>query len=166
MNIAKSTRNDFDFAIGDWTVKHRRLKERLAGCDDWVEFDGTMSTRTILGGDGNLEDNFIDFPGDPYLAIALRSFDRQTMQWSIWWLDGRNPGHLDVPVVGGFTQGKGLFYAKDQLNGQPIIVRFTWLSSDTTPRWEQAFSKDDGVTWETNWTMDFCRVAMSNIVVG
>jgi len=24
-------------------------------------------------------------------------------------------------------------------------------------RWEQAFSLDDGQTWETNWTADFTR---------
>lgn len=157
MTNVSSTRNDFDFAIGDWAVKHRRLKERLVGCEDWVEFDGTMSTRKILGGDGNLEDNFLDLPGDPYRAIALRSFDPLAMQWSIWWLDGRNPTHLDVPVAGGFADGKGLFFANDQLDGEPIIVRFTWLSSDTKPRWEQAFSNDEGATWETNWTMDFYR---------
>jgi hypothetical protein len=157
MTLNSSTRSDFDFAIGDWTVKHRRLKERLAGCDDWVEFDGTMSTRKILGGDGNLEDNFLDLPGDPYRAIALRSFDPLTLHWSIWWLDGRNPTHLDIPVVGGFAAGKGLFYANDQLDGQPIKIRFTWFASRPEPRWEQAFSNDDGVTWETNWTMDFYR---------
>jgi hypothetical protein len=26
-----------------------------------------------------------------------------------------------------------------------------------TLRWEQAFSLDDGQTWETNWTADFTR---------
>jgi hypothetical protein len=159
MTASSSTRNDFDFAIGDWTVKHRRLKERLSGCTDWVEFAGTMSTRKILGGDGNLEDNFLELPGDHYRAIALRSFDQQTSLWSIWWLDGRNPGHLDVPVVGGFADGKGLFYAADVLDGHPISIRFTWFASGTDPRWEQAFSSDDGATWETNWTMDFHRAA-------
>ena len=128
---------------------------------EWIEFDGTMSTRKILGGGGNLEDNFLDLPGDAYRAVALRSFDPLTKQWSIWWLDGRNPGNLDVPVVGGFADGKGLFYANDQLGGQSIKICFTWFSSDTNPRWEQAFSNDEGATWETNWTMDFYR-AVSN----
>lgn len=157
MTIILSSPNDFDFVIGDWTVKHRRLKERLVGSEDWIEFDGTMSTRKILGGDGNLEDNFLDLPGDPYRAIALRAFDALTMQWSIWWLDGRDPARLDVPVVGRFADGKGLFYANDQVGGVPIKIRFTWFSSDIEPRWEQAFSNDDGSTWETNWTMDFYR---------
>lgn len=26
--------SDFDFQIGSWQVKHRRLKARLADCDD------------------------------------------------------------------------------------------------------------------------------------
>ncbi|MFZ1701248.1 MAG: hypothetical protein WBO10_14895 [Pyrinomonadaceae bacterium] len=160
MSNSTSSIADFDFAIGDWIVKHRRLKDRLVGCDEWVEFDGTMSTRKILGGAGNLEDNFLDLPGDPYRAIALRSFNAKDSQWSIWWLDGRNPTNLDVPVLGGFADGTGLFFAKDQLDGQPIVVRFTWIVSDENPRWEQAFSNDEGSTWETNWTMDFQRGAI------
>jgi hypothetical protein len=37
-------------------------------------------------------------------------------------------------------------------------VRFTWSGAATpTPRWEQAFSGDEGATWETNWIMDFTR---------
>ena len=37
--------HDFDFLFGDWQVHHRRLKERLAGSTEWIEFDGTQSTR-------------------------------------------------------------------------------------------------------------------------
>ncbi|MFZ6720383.1 hypothetical protein [Undibacterium sp. Ji49W] len=48
---------DFDFFIGNWKVKHRRLKERLAQCQDWLEFTGTTSTIKIMGGAGNFDDN-------------------------------------------------------------------------------------------------------------
>jgi hypothetical protein len=27
---------DFDFIIGNWRVSHRRLNERLQGCNDWT----------------------------------------------------------------------------------------------------------------------------------
>jgi hypothetical protein len=26
---------DFDFFIGEWDVKHQRLKARLSGCTEW-----------------------------------------------------------------------------------------------------------------------------------
>ena len=152
--------DDFDFIIGDWRIRHRRLKARLAGCAEWVEFDGTCSTRRILGGSGNLEEHVIALPGDTYRAVALRSFDPATARWAIWWLDGRSPHQLDVPVVGRFEYGIGSFHADDRLDGKPIKVRFAWSAIDADrPRWEQAFSGDGGDTWETNWTMDFVRIS-------
>src|SRR4030095_13861502 len=45
--------HDFDFLFGDWQVHHRRLKARLAGSIEWIEFDGTQSTRPGPGGGGN-----------------------------------------------------------------------------------------------------------------
>ncbi|AHC32568.1 hypothetical protein SPOA0272a (plasmid) [Ruegeria pomeroyi DSS-3] len=151
---------DFDFVLGDWKVRHRRLTVRLAGSDQWEEFDGTSSTRPVLGGNGNIEDNWIDFPGGAYRAVAFRSFDKASGQWAIWWLDQRNPHHLDVPVVGRFENGVGTFLSDDSFEGKPIKVRFIWLRQDADScRWEQAFSTDGGASWETNWTMQFSRAA-------
>ena len=152
--------SDFAFAVGDWCVSHRRLRERLAACTEWVEFEGCMSTRPVLGGFGNIEDNLLLLPDGDYRAIAIRSFDPATSRWSIWWLDGRRPHRLDTPVVGRFEHGTGLFYADDMFDGTPIKVRFTWTLLDAdTARWEQAFSADGGNSWETNWTMDFVRIS-------
>ena len=151
---------DFDFLFGAWSVRHRRLKERLTGSDDWEEFAGTSETRPILGGGGNIEDNFIEFPDGAYRAAALRSFDEASGSWAIWWLDARHPHALDVPVVGGFTDGVGTFLADDQFQGLPIKVRFLWSDISTnTCRWQQAFSPDAGRTWETNWVMEFVRIS-------
>ena len=41
-------RTDFDFLIGSWNIQHRRLKERLKGCTEWEEFEGTGKVRHIL----------------------------------------------------------------------------------------------------------------------
>jgi len=156
----ESSADDFDFIIGSWQVKHCRLKERLVGCKEWVEFDGDSSTRKVLGGFGNLEDNYLALAEGAYRAVALRSFNDATKQWSIWWLDGRQPGQIDTPVVGQFANGKGIFYAEDRLHGQPIQIRFIWsVPEPDRPRWEQAFSGEAGQTWETNWTMNFTRLA-------
>ena len=147
---------DFDFIIGDWCVKHRRLNSRFSNCAEWTEFEGQSSTSKILGGFGNLEDNILHFPSGTFRAVAMRSFCRESGTWAIWWLDGRNPTQLDTPVVGKFSNDIGQFYADDVLAGLPIKVRFTWTAiPDGHPRWEQAFSNDAGNTWETNWIMEF-----------
>jgi hypothetical protein len=152
--------HDFDFVMGKWRVHHRRLKERLAGSDEWQEFEGSSEARPLLGGAGNVDDNVIELPAGTYRAVSLRSFDPQTQQWSIWWLDGRNPGRLDPPVVGGFKDGVGTFQGDDSFNGKPIVVRFIWSDiTERSARWEQALSPDSGQTWEVNWIMAFTRVA-------
>ena len=149
---------DFDFIIGDWDVNHRRLNSRLTGCTDWTEFRGTSSTQKILGGFGNVEDNILYFPDAEVRAAAFRSFDPQTQQWAIWWLDGRAPHNLDVPVIGSFTGSIGTFYARETLDGKPIKIRFTWqINTGENPTWAQAFSDTDGAIWETNWVMEFTR---------
>lgn len=153
-----ATSHDFDFLFGCWTVQHRRLKHRLAGSDEWEEFDGTCKAWPTLGGNGNIDDNVVNIPSGSYRAITLRSFDPATGTWAIWWLDARHPHQIDVPVIGRFEKGNGAFYADETFNGRPIKVRFLWLDTAATePRWEQAFSPDGGTTWETNWVMRFSR---------
>jgi hypothetical protein len=160
MPLPPDASRDFDFQIGTWTVKHRRLNERLSNCDDWEDFDGTCTMATVLDGYGNVEDNLLHIASGSYRAVALRSFDLTTQSWAIWWLDARSPHTLDVPVIGKFTDNVGAFYADDKLGGSPVRVRFLWLKADSSaPRWEPAMSSDDGATWETNWTMDFKRDA-------
>jgi len=149
---------DFDFLRGRWQVRHRRLKDRLTGCTEWETFQGQSCGQAMMGGLGNADDNLIELPSGSYRAVSLRCYDAARQQWSIWWLDERMPGQIDVPVVGRFVDGVGTFLANDTLRGQPIVVRFRWTGTDTpTPRWEQAFSPDGGTTWETNWEMDFSR---------
>ena len=162
LEITTVAPSDFAFAVGDWQVKHRRLRERLVCCEEWVEFTGEMSTQPVLGGFGNVEDNLLHLPEGDYRAIAVRSFDPNRKEWSIWWLDSRAPGKMDVPVVGSFKNGLGTFYAEDVLNGVPIRIRFNWFTGDPEhPRWEQAFSADKGASWETNWTMEFSPRGLS-----
>jgi len=151
--------HDFDFLVGEWRVHHRRLKERLAGSHEWIEFEGTCSMRKLMDGWGNVDDNVLDMPGGSYRGVGLRSYDPKTGQWAIWWLDGRNPfGALDPPVKGRFENGVGTFSTDDTLNGKTIRVRYMWSQiTPTSAHWEQAFSADAGKTWETNWTMEFRR---------
>jgi hypothetical protein len=160
-------RDDFNFFFGHWTVRHRKLRERLTGCATWDSFAGSCDAQPLLGGLGNIDDNFIEVPaplGGAYRAATLRAFEASRREWRIWWLDGRAPTSIGAPMQGRFegagASRLGVFYADEDFNGRPIRVRFLWLHTlSRKPRWEQAFSSDGGRIWETNWEMDFTRVA-------
>ena len=150
---------DFDFLLGRWEVRNRRLLERFAGSDEWEEFDATAAARTLPGVLG-IEDLFCTDHDGGFVGMSFRFFDPETEQWSIYWADSRRPGRLDPPVVGSFTGDTGVFEGTDFFEGRAILVRFTWSGVTTAePRWEQAFSADGGETWETNWVMDSTRVS-------
>jgi hypothetical protein len=148
--------HDFAFETGEWTVRHRQLRERLAGSREWIEFSGTCRAWELLGGAGNIDDHWIDKPGDAYAAATLRRLEPDGT-WTLWWIDSRRAG-LDSPMSGTFKDGVGTFYGKDNLGGRPVEVRFIWtVEGPNECHWEQAFSPDEGESWETNWTMDFSR---------
>jgi len=154
---AESTARDFDFWMGSWNVKNSYVKKRLAGADEWDEFESTVTARPLLDGLGNEDEFRTDYRGG-FVGMSLRFFDPETKQWWIYWADTRRSGKLDPPVVGAFDGDVGVFHGDDTFAGKPIRVRFIWSGVTTrTPRWEQAFSEDDGETWETNWIMDFTR---------
>jgi hypothetical protein len=150
--------HDWDWLVGKWTVEHHYLKGRLDGSKTWESFKGTSTLWLTLGGLGTIDDNVLERPGGAYKAVGVRAFDPKTGKWAIWWLDGRNPDHIDPPVYGGFKDGVGEFTGNDTLNGKPIVVRYRWTDiKANSAHWEQAFSPDGGKTWETNWKMDFTR---------
>ena len=67
---------------------------------------------------------------------------------------------LDVPQIGSFENKIGEFFARDVFEGKPIIVKFNWNATNAeVPIWSQAFSADEGKTWEWNWYMTFQREA-------
>lgn len=148
----------FAFQTGRWRVSHKKLRERLANCSDWVEFGGRCEAREIMSSAGNIEDNFLDDPDGAYHAAALRRIDPASGEWTITWFDQRYSG-VDPPMRGHFIGSTGTFLCDDMLGETPIRVRFIWSRTDSAnPRWEQAFSTDGGESWETNWIMDFERI--------
>lgn len=150
----------FDFLHGRWAVRHAKLRERLAGDDAWITFAGTLEVGPILGGAGNFDDNWLADPAGAYQAHSLRIFAPETQEWSVWWLDARDPGAgVGRAVVGRFEGRKITLFGDDHLAERPIRVRTTYESLDPSQaRWTQAFQADEA-RWEVNWVMDFTRVA-------
>jgi hypothetical protein len=151
-----SSSNDFDFLAGKWTMDNKRLKRRLDNCNEWIEYKSTDENfGTLLNGLANLDiykTNFNPVNNKPYEGITLRLFNPETKLWSLYWVDS-NLGVLDPPVVGSFEGNVGTFYCKDIFQGKKILVVFKWDKTDPdNPVWSQAFSTDNGSTWEMNMT--------------
>lgn len=119
----ESTARDFDFLMGSWNVHNRRLRERLAGSDEWDEFEATSIARPLLDGLGNEDEFRTDYKGG-FIGMSFRFFDPVTKLWSIYWADSRRPGVLDPPVLGAFSGDTGVFEGEDIFKGRPILVRF------------------------------------------
>jgi len=152
-----SSQNDFDFWIGKWKIHNRKLKTRLNNCTEWLEFEATGEAFKILNGFGNFDQYRATFDGVPFAGMTLRLFNPKTKLWSLYWADS-NVVVLDVPQVGSFDGHLGKFYASDVFEGKPIIVVFQWdKTNPQVPVWSQAFSPDNGKTWEWNWYMTFYR---------
>jgi hypothetical protein len=147
--------NDFDFFIGSWTVVNRRLRTLFTRSDDWETFPGTSACQPIFSGGGNIDE--IIFPTLGSRGFTLRLFDLERREWSLYWASSRS-GLLTPPVVGTFAAGRGDFYGDDTHEGKPIKAHFIWSRiTPTSARWEQEFSADGGLTWESNWIMEFTR---------
>ncbi len=154
--------HDFDFLCGHWRIENECLLKRLENCTEWEKFAALGEAKPILGGIGNI-DTFVPDTWRPgFIGMTLRLFNPASQQWSIYWMSNQT-GKLEPPVVGGFQDGVGIFEGDDLLEGRPIRVRFIWseITADSA-RWHQAFSDDDGQTWETNWIMRFSKNTQAN----
>jgi hypothetical protein len=147
---ATSSEHDFDYLVGTWKLRNRKLTSRLTNSTEWIEFESRVEMHQILNGLGNIDKYTDQASGKPYEGVALRLFNPATRLWSIYWADSVN-GTLDPPVVGSFENKIGHFFARDTYRGRPIIMVFRWdVRNPQRPIWGQAFSVDEGKTWEWN----------------
>jgi hypothetical protein len=149
-------RGDFDFLVGQWSVTHRTLRERLRGSDDWETFTGPARAYSLL--DGVLSVDEFTLKGG-LKGSSIRTLDAARQRWSIHWTTNAS-GRLFAPVYGGFDGDRGEFFGADVEGGRSVLARYKWWGrTGGQPRWEQAFSTDGGREWETNWVMTFERAS-------
>ena len=152
-----SSRSDFDYLIGKWTIRNRTLKEPLVGSDEWKEFDATQECRFVLLRQGNVDVFHAELDGRPFEGLTVRLFDPNTRLWTIYWADS-NAMKLDDGKVGSFDGDEGEFFGREIVASQEVIVKFRWDKRDRdAPVYSRAFSADAGRTWEWNWYSHFSR---------
>jgi hypothetical protein len=153
--------HDFDFLVGTWKFHLKRLAHRLVGSNEWVELDGTTVCRKVLDGRAEVEEMDV-YSADKRMHIqglALRLYNPESHQWSIYWANAADGVLEQNPMVGQFnSNGRGEFYNQQVYEGRAVYARFIWSGVATnSPHFEQAFSVDGGKTWETNWITDQTR---------
>ena len=151
--VQRDRQKDFDWEIGTWTTKVRVLQNPLTGeAPKWAEFEGTSVVKPLLDGRANFVELSVASSGGKIEGGSLRLYNPQSRQWSLNYASVRN-GLLTAPVYGGFDgTGRGTFYGQDTIDGGVVLVRFIITRpSDKEARFEQAYSADGGLSWETNW---------------
>lgn len=155
---SQNGQRDFDFEIGKWKTKLKILKNPLSGSTTWVEYEGTSNVIAICDGRSNLVELNVKGSAGHIVGVSLRLFNPKTNQWSLNFANIRD-GNLVIPSIGSFKDGHGEFLNEDTFDGKKILVRF--VISAITPNschFEQAFSTDNGKTWEVNWIADDTRI--------
>lgn len=150
---ARNGQGDFDFEFGTWTTRVKVLRNPLSGePPNWAEYEGTSVVRPLLDGRANFVELSVRGAAGQIEGGSLRFYNPQTRQWNINYASLRN-GMLTAPVYGSFDgRGRGIFYGQDMLEGRAILVRFVITQKGAKEaHFEQAYSTDGGVTWETNW---------------
>lgn len=120
----------FDFWVGDWTV--RTPKGTVAG---------TNRIEVVEGGCG-LQENWT---GTGNTGRSINAFSPQDRTWHQFWLGS---GGLVMHLIGGLRGGSMVLDGQTTGNGQVTRQRITWTpipDGRVRQLWEQ--STDDGKTW-------------------
>jgi len=149
--------HDFDFEFGTWKAHLRLLGHRLAGAHDWIDYHGTLIVHPLWGGKGNMSELDVSNATSGIVGGALHLYNPSTRQWSVYFAS-ETGGQLGVPSVGRFENGRGELYDHESYRGRPVYVRqiFSNISPHTFD-FAQAFSTDEGKTWETNLLIYYTR---------
>ena len=152
----------FDFWIGEWDVIVRVRQDD----GTWVnQIRSAAKIYPILNGKAVLElwseDKVAGVKG-----YSLRYFDTARDEWVLWlnWPGQNRSGSSSLS--GTFRHGRGEFFSTSRAqDGAETISRYTFSDvTDESLRWDDAFSRDGGLTWTNNWIMEFSRTAAKPVL--
>lgn len=143
--------HDYDFNMGRWKTRIRAVENPLSAPGVWSTLQGTHVVYRLWDDWANIGQLEVDGPGGRIEDLALRTYDRKTKQWRVYFANSQT-GTLDAPMIGDFKDGVGTFVFLDQVEGTTVLVRNVW-SGITSKSCHQdwAISLDGGTTWVPTW---------------
>jgi hypothetical protein len=144
MALAQNERNtQFDFWIGKWDLYSEG------------SMMGTNTVDTILEGNA-IEENFVEFPPDPFHGKSWTTFNAVTQKWEQTTVD--NKGHHSF-FTGEFKNDT-MTLVRDFLNAKGEKRKQRMLFYNIAPNgleWNFAVSANDGKTWATLYMVVYKR---------
>jgi hypothetical protein len=135
-----------DFWLGEW---------ELSFVEDGKPGKSRNRITKILDGCAILEE-FSGAPGTKLNGRSLSTFDRVTGQWKQTWVDN-SASYLDFS--GGIIDDHMVFWRKFSRGDKEVWQRMVF--QDVKPeslKWLWQSSADGGITWKTNWEIDYKRI--------
>ena len=118
-------RHDFDFNIGVWHTRIRRLVHPLTGSNEWVELEGTVRIRKVWNGRAQLEELDAHGASGQLQGLTLFLYNPDAHQWGQYFAN-REDGVLNRPLIGEFKHGRGELFDQESFHGRTVLTRFVW----------------------------------------
>lgn len=135
--------SQFNFWIGKWDLY----------ADNTLMGENTVTS--ILDGYA-VQDNFVEFPPDPFHGVSISSYNSETNKWEQTMVD--NKGHHSL-FTGEFKEGK-MILIRDYLNkkGEPRKQRTSFINITRNDfDWTFEISTNNGATWEVLYNVHYKR---------
>ena len=135
--------SQFNFWIGKWDL--------YTGSSQF----GESTVDTLLDG-YCIQENFIEFPPDPFHGMSWTTFNAETKKWEQTMID--NQGHHSF-FIGEFEHGKiSLIRNFKNKKGEDRIQRTTFYNiSNDKFDWTFDASSDEGKTWNVFYNVHYVR---------
>jgi len=145
LDTAGSSRNDFDFLLGEWDVQITRY----APDGTATQREGSWSARSHVGGK-IIEDLFVERADEAdAAAMTLRTYCAETQRWEMVYLWADRPASGVSSFVGSRV-GDEMHLRMQRRNAEGGVVRsrirFFEITSDSFS-WDHRTSGDNGETW-------------------
>jgi hypothetical protein len=130
----------FDFWIGEWTVK-----------DSTGNLAGTSSVQLILGSCTILE----NWTGNGSTGKSFNIYDVKDKKWHQTWVDDRG---TFAHYIGSLVDGKMVVVADQSTKGKPSLARMTFskLATGDVRQFGET-STDGGKTWTTAFDLFYSK---------